>query len=80
MPSERYNRAVGTLIRLTIALVIVAVVVVVPLLVVQHQDCRQGKRLEDVWTVSVPFQAERLPRCRAPESGGEVLLETVGLR
>ena len=68
------------LLRLLITVVVVAAVIVTPLLVVQHQDCRQGKRLEDVWTVSVPFQAERLPRCRAPESGGEVLLEIIGLR
>ena len=77
---ERYNRAVRTLLRLLIGLLLGLAVIAVPLLIVQHQDCRQGDRLEDVWTVSVPFQAERRPRCRAPESGGEVLLEIVGLR
>jgi len=71
---------VGTLLRLLIALVLVAAVIVAPLLVIQHQDCRQGDRLEDVWTVSVPFQAERRPRCRPPESGAAVLPEMVGLR
>ena len=63
-----------------IALVVAAVIVALPLLVVQHQDCRQGNRLEDMWTVWVPFQAERRPTCREPESAGEVLLEVVGLR
>jgi len=71
---------VRTLLRLLITLVVAAAVIVTPLLVVHRQQCRQGDRLEDVWTVSVPFRAERMPRCRPPESGGEVLLELVGLR
>lgn len=69
-----------SLLRLLLGLIIVLVIVAVPLLIVQHQDCRQGDRLEDVWTVAVPFQAERRPTCREPESAGEVLLEVVGLR
>jgi len=56
---------VRSLLRLLLGLIIVLVIVAVPLLIVQHQDCRQGDRLEDVWTVAVPFQAERRPTCRA---------------
>ncbi len=69
-----------SIVRLLIALVVAAAVIAVPLLIVQHQDCRQGDRLEDVWTVAVPFRAERRPTCRTPESAGEHLLEIVGVR
>ena len=54
------------------------VVIAVPLLLVQHEDCRQGDRFEDVWSLAVPFQAERRRGCREPETGAEQLIEVVG--
>jgi len=75
---ERYNRAVRALLRLLLGIVIVIVIIAVPLLIVQHEDCRQGDRLEDVWSAAVPFQAERRRGCREPETGAEQLLEVVG--
>ena len=68
----------GTALRLLIGLVVVVVVIAVPLLLVQHEDCRQGDRFEDVWSLAVPFQAERRRGCREPETGAEQLIEVVG--
>ena len=68
----------GTALRLLIGLVVVVVVITVPLLAVQHEDCRQGGRFEDVWSLAVPFQAERRRGCREPETGAEQLIEVVG--
>ena len=75
---ERYNRAVRTLLRLLVGILVVIVVIAGPLLVVRPEDCRQGDRFEDVWSVAVPFQAERRRGCREPETGAEQLLEVVG--
>ncbi len=67
-----------SILRLLVGILIVIVVIAVPLLVVQHEDCRQGDRFEDVWSAAVPFQAERRRGCREPETGAEQLLELVG--
>jgi len=77
---ERYNRAVRTLLRLLVGILVVIVVIAVPLLVVRPEDCRQGDRFEDVWSVAVPFQAERRRGCREPETGAEQLLGGRGRR
>ena len=65
------------ILRLLVGIAIAIVVIAVPLLVVQHEQCRQKDRLEDVWSAAVPFQAERRRGCREPESGAEMLLELV---
>jgi hypothetical protein len=66
---------VRSLLRVGVAVVVGAVLVAVPLLMVHRAECRQGDRLEDEWSVEVPFQAERRRGCRRPESGAEQLLE-----
>jgi hypothetical protein len=68
---------VRSLLRVGIAVVVGLVLVAIPLLMVHRAECRHGDRLEDEWSVEVPFQAERRRRCRPPESGAEQLLEFV---
>ena len=64
--------------RVLLGIVLGIVLIVVPLLVVQRAECRQGDRVEDEWSVAVPFQDQRQPRrCDEPRSGGELLLEFV---
>lgn len=65
-------------LRVLVGIVLGIVLIVVPLLVVQRAECRQGDRVEDEWSVAVPFQDQRQPRrCDEPRSGGELLLEFV---
>jgi hypothetical protein len=61
--------------RVLVAVVIGIVLIVVPLLIVNRAECRQGDGWEDEWSFEVPFQAERRRGCRRPESGARQLLE-----
>lgn len=65
-------------LRLVLGFVLVIVLIGAPLLVVRHEQCRQGDRFEDVWSAAVPWQDERRPGCQEPESAAEELIEVIG--
>ena len=70
-----------TVLRIAFGLLVAVVVIVIPLLVVQRAECRRGDRIDDEWSVAIPFEQERRRRdCRKPESGAEQLLEFVRSR